>query len=320
MKIGCFTVLFGNKQLKEVLPTIKQFGCEMIELGTGNYPGNYHCNPEKLLNDSNSLKMFKKIISDNELEISALSCHGNPIHPDKTIAKQHLKIHEKTIELASKLEIKVVNCFSGCPGAEQNSKTPSWNIIAWPPEYLKSLKWQWDSILVPFWQKQALFAEKHNVKIAFELHPGFCIYNTNTLLRIRELCGKNIGVNLDPSHLFWQGMDPLRVIRQLKDSIFHVHAKDCHIDPQNTSLNGVLDATPYTDEINRSWIFRTIGYGHDIKWWKDFVSELRLVAYDYVLSIEHEDSLMDTMEGLKKAIATLREILLVKKPNKAFWA
>lgn len=320
MKIGCFSVLFGDKSLKDALKIIKNIGCETVEIGTGNYPGNTHCNPDVLLKDSTALNEFKKIIVDSGLSISALSCHGNPLHPDPSVAKEHIRIHEKTVELAAKLEIPVINGFSGCPGANEKSTVPSWNVIGWPPEYPESLKWQWEKIAIPFWQKQEKFAADHNVKIAFELHPGFLVYNTDSMLRIRNACGKNIGANLDPSHLFWQGMDPLKVIRALKDAIFHVHAKDCKIDPMNTDLNGVLDTKPYGDEINRSWIFRTVGYGHDIAWWKDFVSTLRLVGYDYVLSIEHEDSLMSMEEGLSKAFAALKDAVIQKKPGEMFWA
>lgn len=320
MKIGCFSVLFGKKTLKEALKTIKNIGCEMVEIGTGNYPGNAHCNPEVLLKNSAALDEFKDTIKQSGLEISALSCHGNPVHPSKNIAEQHAKVQRQTIELASKLNIPVVIGFSGCPGANKDATVPAWNVIAWPPDYYDSLKWQWEEVLIPYWVKEEKFASDHNVKIALELHPGFCVYNTQSMLRLRNATGKNLGANFDPSHLFWQSMDPLVMIRTLKDAIFHVHAKDCKIDPINTALNGCNDATAYGDEINRSWIFRTVGYGHDLSWWKDFVSQLRLIKYDYVLSIEHEDSLMSMEEGLQKAFDCLKQVVIAKKPGELFWA
>jgi sugar phosphate isomerase/epimerase len=140
------------------------------------------------------------------------------------------------------------------------------------------------------------------------------------MLKIRDACGKNIGANFDPSHLFWQGMDPVKMVRKLGTAIFHVHAKDVKVDQSNTELNGVNDAKPYGDEINRSWIFRTVGYGHSTEWWKAFASELRLVGYDGVLSIEHEDSLGAGDEMLKKAIAVLKEALFFKKKGAITWA
>jgi sugar phosphate isomerase/epimerase len=320
MKIGCFSVLFGNKPLKEALKAIKTIGCEMVEIGTGNYPGNTHCNPEFLLKNPDALQNFKQIIKESGLEISALSCHGNPVHPDKKIALEHTKVHDMTVDLAGKLGVDTVVGFSGCPGANEHATVPAWNVIAWPPDYIESLNWQWEKVVIPFWQKKAQYAAERNIKIAFELHPGFVVYNTETLFKLRNACGKNIGANFDPSHMFWQGMDPIRMVRELKDAIFHVHAKDCKIDPYNTAINGVNDAKPYGDEIHRSWIFRTVGYGHDISWWKDFVSNLRMVGYDKVLSIEHEDSLMSFEEGLSKAFAALKEAVIIKKPGELFWA
>ena len=320
MKIGCFSVLFGDKPLKEALKMIKDIGCEMVEIGTGNYPGNAHCDPEKLLSNSAALDEFKATIADSGLEISALSCHGNAVHPSKAIAEEHTRVHEKTVELASKLGIETIVDFSGCPGANAEATVPAWNVTAWPDDFAKSLKWQWDEVLIPFWQKQAKKAEDQNVRVAFEMHPGFCVYNYETVMKLRNACGKSLGANVDPSHLFWQGMDPLKIVRALGDAVFYVHAKDCKVDATNTELNGVLDAKPYGDEIKRSWIFRSVGYGHGVGWWKDFVSELRLSGYDHVLSIEHEDSLMSMGEGLSKAYSVLKEAVIGKKPGEMFWA
>ncbi len=97
---------------------------------------------------------------------------------------------------------------------------------------------------------------------------------------------------LDPSHLFWQQIDPVQAIRVLDKAIFYVHAKDTQIYKANLPLTGVLDTKPYSDEPHRGWVFRTCGYGHGAEWWKEFISTLRMFGYDYVLSIEHEDSLL----------------------------
>ena len=140
------------------------------------------------------------------------------------------------------------------------------------------------------------------------------------MLRLREAVGPEIGANLDPSHLFWQGMDPCLVIRELKDAIFHFHAKDTKIDSYNTALNGVLDTDHYGDILNRSWVFRSVGYGHDYAVWKDIISTLKLVGYDYAISIEHEDGLMSQNEGLTKAVEFLKEILIYEKTGEMWWA
>ena len=150
---------------------------------------------------------------------------------------------------------------------------------------------------------------------------GFCVYNPETLMRLRDAVGPLIGANFDPSHLYWQGIDPVAAIRYLKDAIYFFHAKDTRIDPINCPVNGVLDPKNFTRETERSWLFRSVGYGHDLLHWKDIVSNLRLVGYDDVLSIEHEDSLMTPKEGLEKAIGALKQVLMFDAKNAdVFWA
>ncbi|MHA1733815.1 MAG: sugar phosphate isomerase/epimerase family protein [Promethearchaeota archaeon] len=320
MKIGCFSVLFSDKKLEEVAKILQGLGVEAIELGTGNYPGDAHCKPDELLDDESKQKALKELLDEHGLEISALSCHGNSLHPDKNVAAEHEAVRHKTTLLAEQLGVPVVVTFSGCPGADEGSKSPNWVTCPWPDDYSRILKWQWEEKVIPYWKKEADFADEHGVKYAFEMHPGFVVYNTETLLRVRSECGKTIGANFDPSHLFWQGMDPVQCVRALGgDAIFHVHAKDCKIY-QPSRVNGVLDTKPYGDEVNRSWIFRTVGYGHGVEWWKDFASTLRMVGYDHVLSIEHEDSLMAMEEGLSKAVEALKQATILKKPGEMFWA
>ena len=175
-------------------------------------------------------------------------------------------------------------------------------------------------MLIPYWKDLVAFAKAHGVtKIGLELHPGFCVYNTDTLLRLREAVGPEIGANFDPSHLIWQGMEPVAVIRALGDAIFHVHAKDTRLDKYNIARTGVLDTKPYADEIHRSWVFRSVGYGNDALYWKDIVCNLRMVGYDHVLSIEHEDSLMSQNEGLTKAVNLLKDVLITEDTGAMWW-
>ena len=207
------------------------------------------------------------------------------------------------------------------PGGSPQDATPNWVTCPWPPDFLDILEYQWHEVLIPYWEKAVKFANDHGVnRIALEMHPGFCVYNPETLLKLREAVGDSIGANVDPSHLIWQGIDPVAAIRTLKDAIFHFHAKDTKIDPLNTAVNGVLDTKHYGDEINRSWLFRTVGYGNGSQFWKDVVSSLRMVGYDYVLSIEHEDSLMSVNEGLKKAVAFLQDVLIYESTGDMWWA
>ena len=321
MKLGVFTTLLSNLSLEESLKYFKSLGIEAVEIGCGGYPGNAHANPEVLLNDAKALDTFKGLIKDYDVEISALSCHGNPVHPDKTTAKYFDDAIRNTILLAEKIGIHQINTFSGCPGDCETAKYPNWVTCPWPDDFGKILDWQWNDVLIPYWKDTVEFAKAHGVdKIAFEMHPGFCVYNTDSMLRIREAVGPELGANFDPSHLIWQGMEPVAVIRALGDAIFHVHAKDTKMDKYNTAKTGVLDTKPYSDEINRAWIFRSVGYGNDEVYWKDIVSNLRLVGYDHVLSIEHEDSLMSQNEGLSKAVEMLGRVLIKENPAEMWWA
>jgi len=320
MKIGVFTALFGQMSFEEALDYAAKSGVEMVELGTGNYPGNPHCDPDKLLGNKTAQKEFLKAIESRGLAISALSCHGNALHPNKKFAQEHHETHRKTVQLARELGVEVVINFSGCPGDSPNATKPNWVTCAWPPDYSEILEWQWKEVVIPYWKEEAKFAKENNVKIAFEMHPGFVVYNVDTMLKLRDACGDVLGCNFDPSHLFWNGVDVCAAIMKLGDAIFHVHAKDCKIDPYNTAINGCNDAKPYSDEINRSWIFRTVGYGHDYQTWKDIVSNLKLVGYDYVLSIEHEDSLMSVNEGFQKAVSFLKEVVIAEKAGEMWWA
>jgi len=320
MKLGVLTALFQDQSLEKALDIIAELGLEAVEIGTGNFVGDAHCNPSLLLEDEKKLKDFKRLIEEHNLFISALSCHGNPLHPDESFAKKHRKTINETILLAERLGVDRINCFAGCPGASDSDKYPNWVTCPWPPYYSEIIKWQWEKKIIPYWKETAKFAREHKVKICLEMHPGDAVYCPEKLLKLREAAGEEIGCNFDPSHLFWQGIDPIAAARKLGDAIYHVHAKDTRIDPLNCSVNGVLDTKPYSDEINRSWIFRTVGYGHSDDFWKDFVSTLRLVGYDYVLSIEHEDSLMSAKEGLEKAVKFLKGIILREKLGKMWWA
>jgi sugar phosphate isomerase/epimerase len=321
VKLGVLTVLYQKMPFEEALNKLKVMGAEAVEIGTGNYPGNAHCDLDRILGDGQQARNFGKAVESRGLFISALSQHGNPLHPDEAIAAKAHDTWRKTVQLASQLEVPVVNAFSGCPGDSEGSKYPNWVTCPWPEDFLAVLEWQWDEKVIPYWEKEAAYAKEHGISIGFEMHPGFVVYNPETLLRLREACGDAIGANLDPSHLFWQGMDVIEAIKTLggAGAIFHAHAKDTQIDKRNVALAGVLDTKPYTDLLHRSWVFRTTGYGQGLQVWRDIVSTLRAVNYDYVLSIEHEDAYMSIDEGLQKGIHALRTILFKEPATEAWW-
>ncbi len=320
MKIGVFTVLFAQRPFEAALDYIKDAGCQAVEIGTGGFPGNAHCDPAKLLADERARRAFQEAISSRGLEISALSCHGNPLHPDTAAAKADDAVFRDTVRLAKALGVGTVITFSGCPGDSEGSQRPNWVTCPWPPDFLKTLEWQWAERVVPYWSDAGAFAKEHGVRVAIELHPGFVAYHTESFWRLREAGGEAIGVNFDPSHLFWQGMDPLVCVRELGDTIYHVHMKDTWLDQPNIRRNGVLDTKPYTNEKERSWIFRTVGYGHGPEFWRSLISELQLAGYDGALSIEHEDSLMSVNEGFTRAVKFLQESVITEQPGDVWWA
>lgn len=322
MKLSVFNPVLGGMSYEDAMAYLHKSGVQAVEIGCGGFPGKAHCDPAVLLQDEQKLDAFRRVLEKNELEIAALSAHGNPVHPDPDAAKVYRDDFANAVLLAEKLGVKRIIAFSGCPGGSPEDKTPNWVTCAWPEDFPKILDYQWNEVLIPYWRETTAFAAAHGIeKIALEMHPGFCVYNPETLMRLRDAVGPLIGANFDPSHLFWQGVDPVAAIRYLKDAIYFFHAKDTKLDPINCPVNGVLDTKSFTRENERSWIFRSVGYGHDMLLWRDIVSNLRLVGYDDVLSIEHEDSLMTPNEGLQKAIAFLKDVLTFESKNTdVFWA
>lgn len=321
MKLGFFTVMMSDEPLENVLDLAVGHGMQAIELGTGGWVGNAHCNPSELLADDGKLQRLKTLVSDRKLEISALSCHGNPLHPRPEIGHAHAEDIRNTIRLAERLGVTRIVGFAGCPAGNDTDTTPNWVHEPWPDDFPKILEWQWSSKLIPFWNDTVKLARRHGVKhVCFELHPSDMVYNPEALFKLRETVGEEICCNYDASNIEWQGIDTLAAIGRLGDVIKHVHAKDCRTYPRNASINGTLDPKPYRDEANRSWNFRTVGWGHGPQYWTEFLIQLRMIGYDDVLSIEHEDSLMSAREGLQKAVTFLNGILLREKPGPTTWA
>ncbi|MFN6128216.1 MAG: sugar phosphate isomerase/epimerase family protein [Planctomycetota bacterium] len=321
MKLGVFTVILRSMPLEGALDYLAGLGVQTVEIGVGAFCGTDHCNPDTLLASDAKANEFLHAIHSRGLRISCLSVHGNPIHPNARIAAQHHADFERAVRLAAKLGVEVVATFSGCPGGAPGDSQPNWVTCPWPPEYLEILDYQWKEVVAPYWSKTTAFARQNGIhKIALEMHPGFVVYNPETLLKLRQIAGPEIGANFDPSHLIWQGIDPCAAVRALQGAIWHVHAKDTDVQKWNSTINGVLDTKHYSDELNRAWLFRTVGYGSSRKLWCDFISALRMTGYDHALSIEHEDSLMTSREGLEKAIRFLQSILLNEPKGEVTWA
>ena len=322
MKIGLFLVLFPERELDELLPYLASKGVTAAELYVGALSdGSRHCDAELLLSDGGALKNYKKTFERHGIAISALNASGNPVHPVKEIAQMHDGALRRAFRLAERLEVDRVLAFSGCPGGCPSDRTPNWVGCPWPDEYLDILRYQWDEVLVPYWKDAVSFAKTRGIgKIGIEMHPGFCVYNPETLLKLRSLVGEEIGANLDPSHLMWQGIEAHLAAKMLSGAIHHVHIKDVRINDEVVGRTGVIDSKHYSDINNRAWVFATAGYGHSALDWKKFINALYAAGYDYVLSIEHEDSYMSRNEGFEKGVEFLKQVAVGEAPEKMWWA
>lgn len=328
MKLGVMAALFADRTLEQAVEFCADCGLDAIELPVGAYPGAPFFDPRAILASAREQARIRDLLEAHGLTLSGLAVHANPVHPDRRHAKRDHEAFRTAVDLAPKLGTDLVITFSGCPGGRAGDRTPNWVTCAWPPDYAVILAYQWDRVLVPYWATQAKRCAKRGVRVAWEAHPGFCVYNPDTLIRLSERATKAsglkkvvLGANLDPSHFFWQGIDPVLAARALGEAglLFYCHAKDTELDRHEGPLNGYNDARPYTDLKRRSWNFRTCGYGHGHEFWKPFVSMLRRYGYDHVLSIEHEDASMSIEEGLARAIEFLNEAIMFEKPATPWW-
>jgi DNA-(apurinic or apyrimidinic site) lyase len=321
MDVGVLTVPLGDQSLDDALSYLADLGVDTVELGCGGYPGDDHLPRDRYLDDEPAQAELADLLGEHDLRISALATHNNPLHPDEARANRADTELREAIRLAAQLGVHTVTCFSGLPAGGPNDEVPNWITAPWPTEHAEAHEYQWE-VAVDYWADLADFADDHGVDVAIEMHPNMLVYEPTGMALLREETNDRIGANFDPSHLYWQGINVPEAIRFLgkRDAIHHVHAKDTRVYDANARVKGVLDTTSYTEEAERSWLFRTVGYGHGEEHWKDVVSTLRMVGYDGALSIEHEDSLTSSREGLEKAVELLSRVVFETTPGEAYWA
>lgn len=320
MKIGVLENMMCDVPFEEGLLFFQTLGIDCIEIGCGGSPGNEHCKPELLLHDEKALADFAEKIAAAGLRISALSAHGNPVHPIEEIGKKYDRDLKNAVLLAEKLGVDTICTFSGAPGDADGSECPVWVTSVWPYDGIRILDFQWNEKLIPYWRDFAVFAQDHGVeKIAFEMHPGFCVYNPETLLRLRAACGDAIGANFDPSHILWQGIDCPTAILKLKDCLYHFHAKDTQVNREEMAKNGFF--APYANPLDaaRPFQFKIPPYGTGEAHWRQMMTALQEIGYDGALSIEHEDMEFGQREGLEKAVGFLRSIIYTEDPSHCAW-
>ncbi len=321
MDIGVHTPPLADEPLADALAYLADQGVDAIEPGVGGHPGDDHLPRDDYLDDEDAQADLHDLLDEHEMHVSALATHNNPLHPDEARANEADTELREAIRLAGQLGVDAVTCFAGLPAGGPEDSVPNWITAPWPPEHDEALAYQWEQATA-YWAEVADLAADHGVNIAIEMHPNTLVYEPHGMARLREATGEQVGANVDPSHLYWQGITITDAIRFLgeRDAIHHFHAKDTKIYEAQAREKGVLDTTAYDDEPNRAWIFRSVGYGHGEAHWKDLVSTLRMVGYDGTLSIEHEDSLASSREGLEKAIDVLERAIFRTKPGDAYWA
>ncbi|MFC6724063.1 sugar phosphate isomerase/epimerase family protein [Halobium palmae] len=321
MDIGVLTVCLADESLEDALAYLSERGVGAVEIGCGGFVGDDHLSRAEYLDDDERRAELHELLEEHDLRISALATHNNPLHPDEERASEADEELRGAIRLASQLGVDAVTTFSGLPAGGPKDEVPNWITAPWPTEHADAHDYQWE-VAEEYWSDLAEFADEHGVDVAIEMHPNMLVYEPHGMLELRERTNDRIGANFDPSHLFWQDIDVTDAIRLLgeHDAVHHFHAKDTKVYDANAREKGVLDTTPYTEEAERSWLFRSVGYGHGEEFWKDVVSTLRMIGYDGALSIEHEDSLTSSREGLEKAIDVLDRAVFETTPGDAYWA
>ena len=307
MDLCLYTDSVDKLSFEEALDLAARTGCTGLEIAAGGQSSAPHMRVWELIEDAGKRRAFADAFASRGLRIAALNCSAWPLHP--VVGNDHVELIRATIRLAGELGVRKIVTMSGNPGDGPGSTTINWIWYPWPADALALLERQWAEATA-LWQDLAAYALAHGVeRIAFELHPLHLAYNVPTLLRIREAVGPIIGANVDPSHMFWQQMDPVAVVRALGPAVHHVHLKDTQLVPDQVALAGVLDQRPFEDPAHRAWVFRTIGRGHGREFWSAFILALREAGYDDVLSIENEDVSQPAAEGVEEAAAFILPLI-----------
>ncbi len=309
MKLCAVSDSLGHLSFKEAAKASADLGLAALEIGMGNWSAAPHADLQSLLKSKEKRQEFLSVLEENGLSLAALNCSGNQLHPVDG-ERQSMVIYE-TVRVAGLLGVDTIVLMSGLPAGGPNDLRPNWVTSAWPLENGEILQWQWNEKLLPFWEKLAASAKENGVtKLCIEMHGHQLVYNVPTLLKLRKEIGSIVGANLDPSHLFWMGADPLVAIDALGDAIHHVHAKDTYMNQAALDLTGRLDTIGHEKVKDRAWSYITLGYGHGEQWWREFCYRLRLNGYDGWLSIEHEDVVLSRMEGMRRSIDLLKGTLI----------
>lgn len=325
MKLGVYNAILHDRSLPEALKVIADLGLTGIELNTGGFlPAVHVPNIDEILESDAARDDFLAIFDGTGVSIAGLNCNGNPLHPNREIGAKHAADVIRSVKLANRLGQNRVVTMSGLPGAEPGASRAHWEVNAWNSAALDVLEYQW-SEAVPFWQEVDAIARDLNVKVALELHPQNLVFNPSSMRQLVERAGTtNIGVELDASHLFWQQMDPVAVVRNLGSLVVHAAAKDVKVN-EHAAIEGVLDNSFRrlgADEARTNlggdewanewptpaaWDFVAVGKGHNAAYWAEFLTALYEVDPNMIVNTEHEDTSLGRIEGLEFASGVLLE-------------
>ncbi|WP_026820126.1 sugar phosphate isomerase/epimerase family protein [Arthrobacter castelli] len=325
MKLGVYTAILHDRPLPQALDVIKSLGLEAAEINSGGFLPPVHIPIDDILSSQSARDDYLGIFADKGISLAGLNANGNPLHPNPAIGKPQADSLRRTIRAAGALGQTRVVTMSGLPGGDPASSVPNWIVNAWNSGALDVLEYQWNEVAVPFWREIDQLAADNGVKVAIEMHPQNLVFSPPTMLELIERTGaENIGAEMDPSHLFWQGMDPVAAVKHLGPVVFHAAAKDVRIN-RNANIYGVLDnrfrrlgvdeertslgGHEYANEWPKdsAWDFVALGRGHDTAFWTDFLHALHDVDPEMAVNIEHEDVSLGAIEGLEVAAGVLRE-------------
>lgn len=327
MRIGLYLSAVLDSSLPEALDIAKGWGVTDIEVPSGGFNPYVHCNPGELIQSTVLREEFLAEFAKRGLNLAILNANSNPLHPDPAVSIPHARDLHDSIVLSAQLGLDRLNVMSGSVGSHPSATLPTWSLVPWESGLLEVRDYQC-SVAVPFWKKTARLAEEHGVKLALEMHPHMICYNPGTLERLMdEVDSENLGVNLDPSHMFWQGIDPIRFARRFSGRVWHVAAKDTVIVADAVAEYGMLDDrfTYIPAEENPlplggrylttqppadgPWHFVAVGRGHDVQWWAEFLAEVRLAGFDGAVCIENEDWDLPREEAIPIAVANLKRAI-----------
>lgn len=309
MKLSICTDVMGSLPFTEMLDKCVRLGLEGIEMTGGGWSSAPHVHAEELLGDKGRLRAFATEIETRGLSIAALNCSGNPLDPG-ALGQKHRQDTELTVRLAGELGVKKIVLMSGLPPAAPGDRMPNWitYTVSWPPTLQDALNYQWNEVAIPYWQGLVKLADEVGIeKFALENFSSMLVWNPQTLFRLRDAVGPKVGLNLDPSHLFWKGADPIAAARALGPAIHHVHGKDARIERGLADVNGLLETKVVEDTASRAWNYVAVGAGHDLQWWKEFFSVIRMVGYNDWVSLEMEDLTMSVEAGIQSSVDALRQ-------------